>query len=311
MYRYDEFDNKLVINRVKQFTKQIKRRINGELTEDEFKPLRLMNGLYLQLHAYMLRVAIPYGELSSKQLKSIKPKIYSVFKGLESENILKIKDVILKIGKFKINNVYDVFKAKNKQKWNSTVDIIVKRNTKILNLKIRIKSFNNWKKKHPRIGLHAEKKDSNIVISSTNVMSSVSPTAGFGTRPKLDIGDRLISINEEKITKLDDFFHSIQNMVPGVIVNFKFLRDGILLEEDIKIISVGDFIKINRKFCKQYWPKTVSSLLVKEYEENDFYLDEKYKHKILSNEWKNKKESKRTIRAVNREIKNRYKEDLN
>ena len=71
MYRYDEFDSKLVINRVKQFTKQIKRRISGELTEDEFKPLRLMNGLYLQLHAYMLRVAIPYGELSSKQLKML------------------------------------------------------------------------------------------------------------------------------------------------------------------------------------------------------------------------------------------------
>ena len=71
MYRYDEFDNKLVINRVKQFTKQIKRRISGDLTEDEFKPLRLMNGLYLQLHAYMLRVAIPYGELSSKQLKML------------------------------------------------------------------------------------------------------------------------------------------------------------------------------------------------------------------------------------------------
>ena len=71
MYRYDEFDNKLVINRVKQFTKQIKRRICGDLTEDEFKPLRLMNGLYLQLHAYMLRVAIPYGELSSKQLKML------------------------------------------------------------------------------------------------------------------------------------------------------------------------------------------------------------------------------------------------
>ncbi len=71
MYRYDEFDSKLVINRVKQFTKQIKRRISGDLTEDEFKPLRLMNGLYLQLHAYMLRVAIPYGELSSKQLKML------------------------------------------------------------------------------------------------------------------------------------------------------------------------------------------------------------------------------------------------
>ena len=68
MYRYDEFDNKLVENRVEEFEGQINRRISGDLNEEEFKPLRLMNGLYLQLHAYMLRVAIPYGELSSKQL---------------------------------------------------------------------------------------------------------------------------------------------------------------------------------------------------------------------------------------------------
>ena len=71
MYKYNNFDTKLVNERVKQFTKQIKRRISGELSEDEFKPLRLMNGLYLQLHAYMLRVAIPYGELSSTQLRML------------------------------------------------------------------------------------------------------------------------------------------------------------------------------------------------------------------------------------------------
>ncbi len=68
MYRYDEFDHKAVEERVRQFSGQVARRLSGELTEDEFKPLRLMNGLYLQLHAYMLRVAIPYGTLSSRQL---------------------------------------------------------------------------------------------------------------------------------------------------------------------------------------------------------------------------------------------------
>ncbi len=68
MYRYDEFDARLVSERVEQFARQIERRLKGELSEDEFKPLRLMNGLYLQLHAYMLRVAIPYGTLSSSQL---------------------------------------------------------------------------------------------------------------------------------------------------------------------------------------------------------------------------------------------------
>jgi sulfite reductase (NADPH) hemoprotein beta-component len=69
MYRYDEFDRRLVLERVEQFRDQVKRRLDGRLTEDQFKPLRLMNGLYLQLHAYMLRVAIPYGELNAVRLR--------------------------------------------------------------------------------------------------------------------------------------------------------------------------------------------------------------------------------------------------
>jgi sulfite reductase (NADPH) hemoprotein beta-component len=71
MYRYDEFDLAFVKQRVKQFRGQVARRLAGELTEDEFKPLRLMNGVYLQLHAYMLRVAVPYGTLSSRQLHKL------------------------------------------------------------------------------------------------------------------------------------------------------------------------------------------------------------------------------------------------
>jgi sulfite reductase (NADPH) hemoprotein beta-component len=65
MYRYDEFDASFVNQRTEQFKDQVRRRMAGELSEDEFKPLRLMNGLYLQLHAYMLRVAIPYGTLNA------------------------------------------------------------------------------------------------------------------------------------------------------------------------------------------------------------------------------------------------------
>ena len=68
MYRYDEFDHRFVAERTTQFRAQASRRLAGELSEDEFRPLRLMNGLYLQLHAYMLRIAIPYGTLSSRQL---------------------------------------------------------------------------------------------------------------------------------------------------------------------------------------------------------------------------------------------------
>src|SRR5579871_969998 len=71
MYRYDEFDARLVRDRVEQFRYQVNRRLKGELSEDEFKPLRLMNGLYLQIHAYMLRIAIPYGTLAARQLRKL------------------------------------------------------------------------------------------------------------------------------------------------------------------------------------------------------------------------------------------------
>ncbi|MEL6583809.1 MAG: nitrite/sulfite reductase [Pseudomonadota bacterium] len=71
MYSYSEFDAQFVRNRVQEFRGQVERRISGALTEDEFKPLRLMNGLYLQLHAYMLRVAIPYGTLNSAQMRQL------------------------------------------------------------------------------------------------------------------------------------------------------------------------------------------------------------------------------------------------
>jgi sulfite reductase (NADPH) hemoprotein beta-component len=71
MYAYDEIDRTLIHERVSEFRDQVKRRLSGELTEDEFKMLRLQNGVYLQLHAYMFRVAIPYGTLSSKQLRRL------------------------------------------------------------------------------------------------------------------------------------------------------------------------------------------------------------------------------------------------
>lgn len=69
MYKYNDFDEAFVRSRVAEFSSQVERRIDGSLTEDEFKPLRLMNGLYLQLHAYMLRVAVPYGTLNSRQMR--------------------------------------------------------------------------------------------------------------------------------------------------------------------------------------------------------------------------------------------------
>ncbi|MDJ0641885.1 MAG: nitrite/sulfite reductase [Erythrobacter sp.] len=71
MYKYDHYDQAMVDARVEEFRDQARRRLEGKLTEDQFKPLRLMNGLYLQLHAYMLRVAIPYGTLNSRQMTAL------------------------------------------------------------------------------------------------------------------------------------------------------------------------------------------------------------------------------------------------
>ncbi|WP_407060051.1 nitrite/sulfite reductase [Devosia epidermidihirudinis] len=71
MYRYDEFDAAFVAGRTAQFADQVQRRLSGELSEDQFRPLRLMNGLYLQLHAYMLRIAVPYGTMNSRQMRKL------------------------------------------------------------------------------------------------------------------------------------------------------------------------------------------------------------------------------------------------
>ena len=71
MYLYNEFDEKFVRDRVEQFRGQVEKRLDGSLTENEFKPLRLMNGLYLQLHAYMLRVAVPYGSLDAGKMRQL------------------------------------------------------------------------------------------------------------------------------------------------------------------------------------------------------------------------------------------------
>ena len=71
MYRYDEHDRRIVEERARQFRTQVARRVSGELTEEEFRPLRLQNGLYIQLHAYMLRIAIPYGLLSATQIRKL------------------------------------------------------------------------------------------------------------------------------------------------------------------------------------------------------------------------------------------------
>src|SRR5260370_41605378 len=71
MYLYDDIDQAMLADRAGEFRAQCARRLAGEITEEQFKPVRLMNGLYLQLHAYMLRIAIPYGTLNSDQLRTL------------------------------------------------------------------------------------------------------------------------------------------------------------------------------------------------------------------------------------------------
>src|ERR1044072_6377046 len=71
MYKYDNYDQSIVDARGEEFRDQVQRRLAGQISEDQFKPLRLMNGLYLQLHAYMLRVAVPYGTLDSRQMRML------------------------------------------------------------------------------------------------------------------------------------------------------------------------------------------------------------------------------------------------
>src|SRR5262245_33778717 len=70
-YQYDAYDQRIVDERARQFAGQVVRRVSGEITENEFKPVRLQNGLYMQLHAYMFRIAVPYGILSSNQLRRL------------------------------------------------------------------------------------------------------------------------------------------------------------------------------------------------------------------------------------------------
>ena len=84
MYKYDEYDHSIVAARVEEFRDQVQRRLAGQITEDQFKPLRLMNGLYLQLHAYMLRVAVPYGTLDSRQMHMLAPESGSPLSRVEA-----------------------------------------------------------------------------------------------------------------------------------------------------------------------------------------------------------------------------------
>ena len=236
-----------------------------------------------------------YKKIKIKLLK-LKPKIASVINGLESHRILQAGDLIVKLNKHKINNVYDFLKAKNKLNWNSTVKIQIKRNKKILDFELKIKSFENWKKKFPIIGISIKREKGKFIVSGIDILSSVLPE--FLSTSSLKTGSELVSIDDKPIKKINDFKLSLGNCVPGKIINFKFFRDGNYMQTNIKIINFSEFVKLNRKFCKKHWPQAVSSFLVKKFEENDFHLNEKYKHKTLRPHWNTKKTLKTAFKGI-------------
>ena len=95
MYKYDKYDQAMVDARVEDFRDQTRRRLAGQMTDDQFKPLRLKNGLYLQLHAYMLRVAIPYGTFDSRQMRKLAEIAHIV---TDAEPAAGFRDAVRKSG---------------------------------------------------------------------------------------------------------------------------------------------------------------------------------------------------------------------
>ena len=276
------------------------------------KKISVKFGFYFDDKNDVIAINTNIKNYKKQDLVRLKPKIASVINGLESHRILQAGDLIVKLNKHKINNVYDFFKAKNKLNWNSTVKIQIKRKNRILDFKLKIKSFENWKKKCPKIGISIKIKKGKFIVSGIDILSSVLPE--FSSTSSLKTGDELVSIDEKPIKRINDFKLSLGNCVPGKIVNFRFLRDGNYIQTGIKIINFSEFIKLNRKFCKEYWPEGVSSILVKKYEENDFYLNEQYKHKMLKSHWEEEKIIKFAHEGIKKErikiTKNKGKVDV-
>ena len=211
------------------------------------------------------------------ELKSTKPIVFAVIKNLESDGLLFYGDQIVAIKNKKIENMYDFYIEKNKLKWNSSFNFKVLRDKKLLNIKIQLKSLNNWKKSYPRIGIDVVFKRNKIKISEVSFLSSALPKWNSDTKVKT--GDHIISINGQKISNLRDFAKEVENCVPNKKINISISRPE-LKKFLIKIISYEDFLKLNREFCFHHWPKKAAEILVKEYEANDYFLDEKYKLKV-------------------------------
>ena len=234
------------------------------------------------------------------KLKTIKPIVYIVFKNLEGYKILKFGDLIIQINKKKINNIYELLIERKKLKWNSTINFKIKRKKEYLNLKIKLNSFDHWKKNCPKLGFDVSKKSNSLVISDVNILSSAIPK--FDSKPTIKTGDQIISLNKTKVKTHKDFSEVIGLCIPNKVLRFDFIRDSILHSTKIKIISFAKFIKLNRDFCMEYWPKKAAKILLREYELNDFHLDPTYKSKIID-KFTDKKYEKNVQKFASRGIK--------
>ena len=231
-----------------------------------------------------------------KVLKKSKPIICGVQRNSESYKILIENDLIISINNKKITNCYDLSKIIKKLKWGKKTIFKVKRNGKIIEKEITPISFDKWKNKQSDLGISViEKKDLltnklNVEVKKVGMISSARPGITYifknSSKTKLiDIDHVIISLNSKKINSLKDWDLYSTKLIPGEIANIKIKDIGNYTSLiKMKITSYGNFIKENKKICRKYWPKKAADILLKEYEENDFYADDKWekrKSKII------------------------------
>ena len=235
-------------------------------------------------------------------LKKIPAIIRGIFINSESHKLLKMNDLIISIEGYKIKNLYDFFRAKTKLKWNTTINFEVKRNNQSKKLKIPLRSFEEWKENYPRVGIDVKEQDNQIKVSDIANFSSV--TFELLDDRTINNGDIIISLNGKKIKTLKDWDQGYSTLIPNKLARFVIQpKDSSKkIKTNIKIINFNKFLELNRKFCMSYWPKEGAKILLKEYEEYNFYLDEKYKSKVLAKFW-NKKNTDTIIKKVIKKLK--------
>ena len=213
-------------------------------------------------------------------LKKIPPVIRGVIKGNESHKILKPQDLIVAINNKKIKNLYDFFREKSKLRWSSVVKFSIKRNRKIIEKEITLNSFENWKKKYPRLGIEVREEKNCIKVSNIDYLSSALPK--FSSSNKVRFRDVIISLNNKKIKTLKKWDIEVGKLIPKKTALFKVQAfGGPKRLEKIRIINFNQFLELNREFCMDMWPKKAAEILLREYEENDFLLDPKRKSEVI------------------------------